>query len=183
MKWRSIMHPAQFHTDPLGKIRMMKDAGCIKIVMGIQSTDNEVLRNVKRRSIDLEKLNEIIRYIKRVGMVVTVHYIMGLPGDNQETMQKNLDHALETKPHYADFYSLIVLPGSEIEREYINKGISPHPGFTEEEVKKIAENATIKFYNNPKVMSQLLSRALVMNPKWLKYVYKHRKDYFFPLER
>ncbi len=173
------MHPSQFSRNYQHKIMMMKRAGCVNIVLGLQSVDRQIIKNIKRVPPDLGYLDDVVAMMKRVGIVVALQYIMGLPGDTRETIQMNIDHALRLKPHYADFSPLLYLPASEIYEKYIEKGKSPHPDFSEEEVKRFAEDANIALYSNPKVLSQLLPRAIIMNPKWIPTALKLRKDLTF----
>jgi radical SAM superfamily enzyme YgiQ (UPF0313 family) len=48
--------------------------------------------------------------------------MLGLPGDNAQTMERNIKFALKMNPHHANFMVCIPFPGTEIYDEVKRKG-------------------------------------------------------------
>jgi len=63
------------------------------------------------------KQEEIFKTIERVragGINIIANYIFGLPEDDLDTMQETLDMALALNCEFANFYSAMAYPGSQL---------------------------------------------------------------------
>lgn len=70
-------------------IRMMKKAGCWMISLGIESGDPELLTQ-HRQNVDLDVMREKIHMIKRAGIRTKGLFMVGLPGETEESMKKSI---------------------------------------------------------------------------------------------
>lgn len=91
----------------------LKKAGVFKAAIGIESGDPKILKNVKK-SLDLEQAKRAIKWFREAGIIVYGFFVFGLPGENDETMQKTIDFAIEANPHIANFNGCVPLPGTEL---------------------------------------------------------------------
>ena len=125
MKWYCSTR-ADSVTKPLLKI--MKDAGCIGIHVGVESGDNQILRLAKRQE-TVEDSIQAITWIKEAGMVTTGQFIIGLPHETPKTIEKTINLAKKLNVDYAQFSVLIPLPGSEVwdlaQKKQLLKIVSP----------------------------------------------------------
>ena len=66
-----------------------------------------------------------IRAFRDAGIHVIGNYMFGLPHDTLETMQQTLDLALELNCEFANFYTVMAYPGSDLYRRAKAAGLVP----------------------------------------------------------
>jgi len=90
----------------------MKEAGCRMLIPGYESGVQELLDNA-HKGITLEQSRQFSRNAKEAGLLVHGCFIIGLPGETRETAGRTIDFAKELDPDDAQFFPLIVYPGTE----------------------------------------------------------------------
>ena len=78
------------HID-LELARMMKEAGCWMISLGVETGDEDLLAQ-HRKNPNLEMLAEKIRMIHKVRIRVKGLLMMGLPGETESSIKKSMDY-------------------------------------------------------------------------------------------
>ena len=78
------------HID-LDLARMMKEAGCWMISLGVETGDEDLLAQ-HRKNPNLEMLAEKIRMIHKVRIRVKGLLMLGLPGETESSIQKSMDY-------------------------------------------------------------------------------------------
>ena len=91
---------------------MMKKAGCRLLVAGFESGNQRVLDSVNK-GITLEQSREFCRNAKKVGIRVHGCFMVGNRGDTKESIRETVDFALRLNPDTAQFFPLMVYPGTE----------------------------------------------------------------------
>ncbi|MBI2651799.1 radical SAM protein [Candidatus Woesearchaeota archaeon] len=91
----------------------LKKAGVFKAGIGIESGDQQILK-IAKKALDLNQVRNAIKWFREAGIVVYGFFIFGLPGENEETMQRTIDFAIESNPHIANFNGCLPLPGTEM---------------------------------------------------------------------
>jgi len=71
---------------------LMKAAGCHQVLVGIESGDEQIMRNIGK-PIDKKRYRESVRIAHEVGIEVRGSFIIGNVGDTWETMQASVDFA------------------------------------------------------------------------------------------
>jgi len=94
-------------------INMVKDAGCVEIGVGIESVDQEILNTINK-NIDIEEAEKVCNIIQDNGIHLKELFIVGLPGESRDSLQKMDDFVSRTNPFDVDFTLLSVFPGSDI---------------------------------------------------------------------
>lgn len=91
---------------------MMKESGCTRIGLGIESANPLVLRNMKK-GITVEKASQAVRLAKEAGLEVVSYFLVGNPGENRKSVKDNIDFILK---HELDSFPGVVepLPGTEL---------------------------------------------------------------------
>ena len=74
----------------------MKAAGCKRVGFGVENGDENMLRNVIRKGQTLDQVREAFANAKAAGLQTMGFFIFGMPGDNEETMEKTIQLALES---------------------------------------------------------------------------------------
>ena len=97
--------------------KRMKDAGCWLISFGIESASEEILKNV-RKNISPEQSMKAVGFGKKAGLLTLGHFIFGLPGETNETIEKTIKFAKKLPLDFAEFYIATPYPGSQLFEDY-----------------------------------------------------------------
>lgn len=93
-------------------LKKMKQAGCRLLCVGFETPEQKVLDNIHKRTTRKMQL-DFMKFTKEVGLLVNGCFILGLPGDTKETIRETMEFAKELNPDTAQFYPLMVYPGTE----------------------------------------------------------------------
>ena len=166
----------------------MKKAGCRLIIPGIESGNEQILRNIKKGT-NLKLIREYMKNAKRAGLLVHACYMVGNEGETKETMKETFKLALELNSDTAQFYPLLPFPGTEAyawakKNGYINGKYDEYvkkdgtincvlnlPGITAEEMVKFCDDARKKYYLRPRYILHRLYMGM-RNPEDLKRSFK-----------
>lgn len=88
--------------------------GGICLSAPVQSTDPEVLSNIKRKNISIERIMELVRGGESYGANNFSEIILGLPGDTKEAHFKSMSEMIDLGINVVRSHQLIMLPGSEM---------------------------------------------------------------------
>lgn len=96
----------------LETMKLMKRAGCRLVIPGYESGVQEILNN-SNKGITLSQSREFAKNAKKAGLMVHGCFIIGLPGETEETIKKTIQFAKELDPDDAQFFPLIPYPATE----------------------------------------------------------------------
>ncbi len=102
-------------------MKVMKRAGVFKIAFGVESGNDAILKEI-RKELDLEKVLYASGLARKYGMVILGFFMIGLPGDNERTLQETIDFAIKMNPHIANFMMTIPFYGTELYRRVEREG-------------------------------------------------------------
>ncbi len=94
-------------------VEKLKQAGVNWLAFGIEAATDRVRTNVDKR-FDREQVYETVNKVRQAGINVIGNYIFGLPEDDHASMQETLDLSLELNTEFANFYSAMAYPGSQL---------------------------------------------------------------------
>ena len=95
-------------------ITLMARAGCIGINMGIESADERVLRNLKRKPVPFQRAEKIIKSCNKNNIAPFCFFILGLPGETKKSALKTIRYALKLDPAFLQFTVATPYPGTEL---------------------------------------------------------------------
>ena len=98
-------------------LRLMKKAGCYYVVFGVESGNQDILDNIKKHE-TLADIEKAIRLAAKVGLMTQGFFILGLPGETEETIKNSIEFAKRVPLDRAQFLLLDLLPGSELWEEH-----------------------------------------------------------------
>ena len=93
-------------------LRSMKEAGCRLLCIGVESGNQQILNNINKR-LKLEQVEEFMENARKAKILVHACFMVGNPGETKETMKETLAFAKRVKPDTAQFFPLMVYPGTE----------------------------------------------------------------------
>lgn len=114
----------------LETLSIMKEAGCRSLCVGFESGDQQLLDNI-RKGIAVEGSRLFMEAARKAKILVHGCFIVGLPGETRETMQKTLRLAIDLKPDTMQFYPVMVYPGTEAYRWYEERNLIMTTDFSE----------------------------------------------------
>lgn len=101
----------------------LRKAGFRWICLGIESA-NELVRQDVNKNIKGD-IRKVVRMLREYDINVLGNYMFGLPNDNMETMEETLRLAMDLTNDFANFYTVMGYPGSELYRWVADKGYLP----------------------------------------------------------
>jgi radical SAM superfamily enzyme YgiQ (UPF0313 family) len=99
----------------------LKQAGFNWLAFGIEAGNEEVRQDINK-AFKQDEIYKIIESVRRAGINVIANFIFGLPEDDLDSMQASLDMALELNCEFANFYSAMAYPGSQLYTQALKKG-------------------------------------------------------------
>ena len=112
---------ARVDTVKDGMLEKLKRAGFNWLAFGIEAASDRVRDDVDK-GFDQEEIFRTLEKVRATDVNVIANYIFGLPEDDLESMQATLDLALELNCEFANFYSAMAYPGSQLYNVAIEQG-------------------------------------------------------------
>ena len=109
-RWRCLARVDRVTPELLTK---MYKAGCRQIHYGIESGNEEVLRRTSKH-IDLKQVRDAVAWTEHAGIRSKGYFILGLPGDTEETMQETIEFAAGLELTEAMFSIATPFPGTKL---------------------------------------------------------------------
>jgi radical SAM superfamily enzyme YgiQ (UPF0313 family) len=151
--------------------RAMRRAGCWMISFGIESGDQDLLDAVGKGA-TVDEAVRAVSAVKAAGIKAAGHFVLGLPGETRESLEKTLELARRLPLDFEQFYCAVPFPGSRLYDEALGKGwlsegdfsryrqdeaILELPGLSPEEVMAYRQAAYRHFYTRPRTAVSALS--------------------------
>jgi len=185
---------ARVNTDK-ETMEKMKEAGCRLMCVGFESpTQSSLNAVVKGQTGGMEK--QFMESVRKSGLLVNGCFILGLPTDTPKSMQATINFAKELNPNSAQFYPLMVYPGTGayqwaksqgfLETENWDQWLTEdglhnttvsRPELSSEELLHWCNKARLEFYTNPRFLGKMAKQALA-NPREAVRIVKGGKVLF-----
>ena len=95
-------------------LKKMVKSGFKWLALGIESSSEHVRDGVTKGRFDNFDIEGIVKKVRDMGFYVGANYIFGLPDDTIESMNETLDLSLRINSEWANFYSAMAYPGSQL---------------------------------------------------------------------
>ena len=95
-------------------LEKMVKAGFRWLGLGIESSNPNVRDGVIKGRFSNYDIEGVVKKVRDMGFNVGANYIFGLPEDNYDSMNETLDLALRINSEWANFYSAMAYPGSQL---------------------------------------------------------------------
>lgn len=165
---------SRVHSD-YDTLKAMKDGGCRLMIVGFESGDDQVLKNIKKGA-TVEMGRKFMKNCKKLGLAVHGDFILGLPGDTPETIKRTIEFAKELDCETIQVSIAHAYPGTELYDYLKEAGLLtehamtddeghqlPHieyPGLTRGELMRNVEHFYDTYYFRPKVVARIVGKAI-----------------------
>lgn len=94
--------------------RLMAEAGCQGIGIGVESGSERVLRDIINKPVNLQEVPRMIEMARRYGIFVTTNFMIGFPGETWSEIQQTLRFAETCGADYCKFFPVNPLVGTRL---------------------------------------------------------------------
>ena len=153
---------------PLEVLQWMKKANCRLMCVGVESAEQEILNNIHKGT-TVEGIRKFMKDAKKAKVLVHGCFMFGNQGETKQSIEKTAQFACEIEPDTAQFFPVMVYPGTETYnwakkkgylkakkfKDWLNKDgthrtLLSRPGLSSEELNEMTDKARKKFYTRPK---------------------------------
>jgi hopanoid biosynthesis associated radical SAM protein HpnJ len=165
---------ARVHSD-YETLKAMADAGARLLIVGFESGDPQILKNIKKGA-TVEMGREFAKRCKKLGILIHGDFIIGLPGETKESIQRTIDYARELDVDTIQVSIAHAFPGTEMYEHLAKNGFLagqpmsdamghqlPHieyPGLSLEEMVAAVNRLYDSYYFRPRVAWRIVRKAL-----------------------
>jgi Fe-S oxidoreductase len=91
---------------------LMVKSGCTGLLVGLESLDSQVIRDIGKRHNEVARYPEQIKRLHDRGIAVLGCFVLGFDGDTKESLRKNVQAVMDLKLDAARFSVLTPFPGT-----------------------------------------------------------------------
>jgi hopanoid biosynthesis associated radical SAM protein HpnJ len=177
-------------TTDYDTLKAMKEAGCRLLIVGYESGDAQILKNIKKGA-TLEMAQRFTKDAHKLGLTIHADFIVGLPGESRETLRNTIDFAKRIDCETIQVSIAHPYPGTEFYSYVENNGLitidsmtdeSGHqlpniiyPGLNRGELVEWVEKFYGEYYFRPKTAWRVVKKAIVNND--VPRLYKEAREY------
>jgi len=173
-------------------LKAMKDAGCRLLIVGYESGDQQILKNIKKGA-TIERARQFTKDCHKLGLVVHGDFILGLPGETRETINNTINFAKELDVETIQVSVAHAYPGTELYEYATKNGFMvadnkmvdegghqlahiQYPGLPADEILDSVHRFYDEYYFRPKAAFRILRKA-VFDGGERKRLYKEAKTF------
>src|SRR5665213_54208 len=172
-------------------LKAMKEAGCRLLIVGYESGDPQILKNIKKGA-TVDMAERFTANCKKLGLLVHGDFIVGLPGESRESIRKTIDFAKKLDNETIQVSIAHPYPGTEfydyaVKNDLISIGNIVdergnqlpkviYPGLNEAELMEWVEKFYSEYYFRARVIWRVVRKA-IFNSHERKRLTKEAKEY------
>ena len=172
-------------------LKAMKEAGCRLLVVGFESGDPQILKNIKKGA-TVDMAQRFMANCKKLGLVVHGDFIVGLPGETRESLRRTVDFAKRLDCETVQVSIAHPFPGTEFYDYATRNGLLTidsmtdetghqmpnlvYPGLDRTELLDWVERFYGEYYFRPRVIWRVARKAIFNNAE-RRRLYKEAREY------
>ncbi len=173
-------------------LKAMKEAGCRLLIVGYESGDQQILKNIKKGA-TVERARQFTKDCHKLGLVVHGDFIMGLPGETHETINNTIAFAKELDVETIQVSVAHAYPGTELYDYAVKNGFMvgdtkmvdegghqlahiQYPGLPADDILEAVHRFYDEYYFRPKAVFRILRKAAFSSVD-RKRLYKEAKTF------
>jgi hopanoid biosynthesis associated radical SAM protein HpnJ len=179
-------------TTDFETLKAMKDAGCRLLIVGYESGDPQILKNIKKGA-TVERARQFTKDCHKLGLVIHGDFILGLPGETRETIRNTINFAKELDVETIQVSVAHAYPGTELYDYAVKNGFMvadskmvdegghqlahiQYPGLPAEEILDAVHRFYDEYYFRPRAVFRILKKA-AFDAGDRKRLYKEAKGF------
>lgn len=156
-------------------LKAMKEAGCRLLIVGYESGDQQILKNIKKGA-TVERARQFTKDCHKLGLVIHGDFIMGLPGETHETINNTIAFAKELDVETIQVSVAHAYPGTELYDHAVKNGFIvgdnkmvdegghqlahiQYPGLPADDILSAVHRFYDEYYFRPKAVFRILRKA------------------------
>src|SRR5579862_1894682 len=172
-------------------LKAMKEAGCRLLIVGYESGDPQILKNIKKGA-TVERARQFTKDCHKLGLVVHGDFILGLPGETHDTIRNTVAFAKELDVETIQVSVAHAYPGTELYDYAVKNGFMSngkmvdegghqlahieYPGLPSEEILESVHRFYDEYYFRPKAVFRIVKKA-VFNGDERKRLYREARTF------
>lgn len=144
-------------------LTIMKQAGCYRLFLAIESGNRDVLQKLIKKGLSLVKVKEVVKILKKLNLETTGFFVLGMPGETKENIRETIDLAKALDLDDAWFSIATPFPGTALyqlcqAKGYLEtddctkmsqkRGVITTPTLSAREVEKLHRRAYLEYQLN-----------------------------------
>ena len=167
-------------------VQQLKNAGCVRISMGIETGDPYVRNDILKRNQSDSEIIEAFTIVREAGMKTLSYSMVGIPYETKESIQKTIDLNRACRPDFVTISIFNAYKGTEIYEvckkngwlshdkglAYFQTSNIRHPEFSLNELKNIRDRfgyEVFKHYNHQRAVIDLIDKRMLKNRLYQRY--------------
>ncbi len=162
-------------TTDFETLKAMKEAGCRLLIVGFESGDPTILKNIKKGA-TIEQALSFMKTCRHLGFKVHGDFQMGLPGETKETIERTIQFAIKLDPDTIQVSMSHPYPGTELfqylrdQGYFISENMTDeqghqlpnfqYPDLSRQEILKSVDDFYARYYFRPKIILRIVGQAL-----------------------
>jgi len=94
---------------------LMYQSGCRLVSIGVESGSQYVLDKIGKK-ITIDEVRDTVKIFKKAKIKVYNYFVIGLPWDDEDTIEQTIQFAIELDSDFISFYTATPLPGTRFYR-------------------------------------------------------------------
>ncbi len=173
-------------------LKAMKEAGCRLLIVGYESGDPQILKNIKKGA-TVERARQFTKDCHKLGLVIHGDFILGLPGETRDTINNTIAFAKELDVETIQVSVAHAYPGTELYDYAVKNGFMvasnkmvdegghqlahiQYPGLAADEILGAVHRFYDEYYFRPRAVFRILRKA-AFNGHERKRLYKEAKTF------
>lgn len=104
-------------------LKLMKKSGCYQLTLSIESGDQDVLKNLIRKPVNLDNAIVTVKLALEMGFEVISNFVFGFPGETWEQIRRTCKFADDLNLTMANFHIATPLPKTSLMATCIKEGL------------------------------------------------------------
>ena len=102
-------------------IQILKKSGLKAVKVGVESGDEEVLKNADRFTLKKDEQFSKIRELEKNNILISAMFIIGFPTDDEKSIMKTIRYAQKLNTTFSQFSVWTPYPGTPVFKDYENE--------------------------------------------------------------
>jgi len=95
-------------------LRKMKESGCGRLEVGVETGDPTLLKTVGKRGLTTERVEKTVAAIRKEGIIVETNFLVGLPGQTWDSIKKSVELIKRINPDILTAMIVTPYPGTPL---------------------------------------------------------------------